>query len=111
MTTDELDDFRADLGDQNTPPAFSDDEIQRLYVRSDDSFAKTKLLAINQLLMNASKLYNYVSGHTRQEQQVIFDNLLKMREILKEELGATNQVHLVGLTVIPPASNKQAPSA
>lgn len=103
LTADELNDLRADLGDQTSPYAFSDDELQRLHIRTGEAYTRTLLLAIKQLLMNATKFYNYTAGYTRQEQAIVFKNLKDMYELQSGEAIGGNQAAVVGIAIVPPA--------
>jgi hypothetical protein len=107
LSSQEISDFRADLGDQTKPFAFTDDEIQRLFEREDSDYADTLLLAIKQLLMNATKFYNYVSGHTRQEQEKIFDHLKNMYDLQQASIISKQQVTIVGTATVPTAHKEK----
>lgn len=107
LTSQELADFRADLGDQIKPYAFTDDEIQRLFDREDSDYQSTLLLAIKQLLMNATKFYNYVSGHTRQEQEKIFEHLKTFYDLQQSAIISKQQVTIVGTATVPTAHKEK----
>lgn len=94
-----LSDFRADIGDETSPYAFTDLEVERLFARGGDAQG-AKIIAINQLLANAVKFYNYTAGFTKVEQATVYDNL---KDWLDRELKNNgNQALMLGLTVIPP---------
>lgn len=98
LTSDEIADFRADIGDTNS--AFTDAEIQRLYVRSGESYEGAILLGIDQLLSNAVKLADYTSGESSEKQSQIFANLNKMRDIWQARYNKTKnpqQVQMSGM--------------
>lgn len=112
LTATQLADARADLGDEDTPYAFSDDELQRLWTRADENYTRMIVLALRQLLMNAAKFYDYVSGFTRQEQEKVFGHLENMYERWSGLDKGEAQVNIVGIAVIPPAiENKDQPNA
>jgi hypothetical protein len=102
LTQDQIQYLRDDLGDNNTPYAFEDEDLNRNYARSGNDYDKTYLLCVRQLVFNAAKFYNYVSGFTRQEQDSIYKNLKDMYDLLKNEVRGTQQVRTVGISIIPP---------
>lgn len=104
-------DLRADLGDQTAPYAFSNAELDRLYARQGEDYDKTLLLAIKQLLFNSAKFYDYVSGHTRQEQEKIFDHLKALYTMLKAEVDSKQQVQILGLRTTPPYDREKPTDA
>ena len=112
LSAEQLSDFRADIGDANN--AFSDAEIQRLYVRSGESYEGAILLAIDQLLGNAVKLTDYTSGQSSEKASQVFTNLLNMRRVWvlrqAEASGSNNQVRISGL-MPPPRRPKDKPNA
>jgi mannitol-1-phosphate/altronate dehydrogenase len=110
LTTEQLSDLRADIGDQQSPHAFTDAELQRNFQRRGEHYQKTLILCLEQLLTNTAKFYKFVSGFTRQEQDQIFDNLAKILKLQRDNLSQSNQVILAGLSVIPPSTtNKTRP--
>jgi hypothetical protein len=105
LTTDQITDLRADLGDQTVPYAFSDIELDRLYVRSNMNWEETLRLAIAQLLMNTAKFYNYKAGYTAQDEAQVFEHLLKMQDVF---LSQKNGAYMVGIALVP-TKHKQEP--
>lgn len=69
MTADQLADLRGDLADTAASPAFSDAELQRLWQRAGGRHKQTVALAIWQLLMQASRLHDYMFGQGASEQK------------------------------------------
>lgn len=106
LSAEQLTDFRADLGDQTQPYAFTDLELERLYERA-GSYNGAKLLAIDQLIMNAAKFYNYKAGYTQQDEAEVFKNLVRVREILQTQGNGFLQA---GISIIPP-KHKDEPRA
>lgn len=101
-------DFRADIGDSGTPPAFSDAELQRLYERTGEDYNRAVLLAFDQLLSGAAKFASYTQNQTQEKKSEIFNNLLKLRTLwagkvaaLEAAESAKQQVRLAGLTRQP----------
>jgi hypothetical protein len=114
LTIDQITDLRNDLGDNKTPPAFSDAELQRLYTRSDDNYSKTMVLGLDQLIMDAAKFSDYTQNETQEKKSQIFDHLLKVRAIWQgrvkdETLAATKTVRMTKLR--PVWRSKGTPNA
>ncbi len=107
LSAQQLTDLRADLADEAADPAFTDDELNRLYERADSDYTRTKVLAIKQLLMNTVKFYKYVAGFTRQEPDTVFDHLKTMLEL---ELASVNNAKIVGMALVPPP-NRTTPTS
>lgn len=106
LTSDQILHLRDDLGDKKIPYAFTDDELQRNYDRLDGDYDTTLLLCLRQLLMDASKFYDYASGFTRQEQSKVFANLKTMYEVLQQEVKSKNQALIVAMRSVPPKGRK-----
>jgi DNA-binding MltR family transcriptional regulator len=103
-----LSDFRADIGDETSPYAFTDVEIERLFARASNVYHTAKLFALEQLLYNAAKLYKYVAGFTRQEQDQIFEHLKQLYEMELKKGG--RQALQFGMELVP-TKNKEEPDA
>jgi hypothetical protein len=103
LTPEQLIDFRADIGDNNVPPAFSDPELQRLYVRADTNYHKAVLLAFDQLISSAAKFSEYTQNASTEKKQQIFENLRKARaDWQANHVQQGNQVRIVGMRSVPP---------
>lgn len=88
-TGDQLSDLRADLADTAASPAFSDDEIARLWQRAGGRHERTLYLAVRQLLMQANRFHDYALGQgtvDRKESQ-IRANLRDMLKLLGSGAG------------------------
>lgn len=101
LTSDQIVDLRGDLGDTGATPAFSDAELDRLYVRAAESYEQTVVMAIDQLLMNAAKLNDYTAGQTHEKKSQVFDHLKSMRAIWAERVtsvktASNGQVQAIG---------------
>lgn len=108
LTSDQLTDFRADIGDNNVPPAFNDPELQRLYVRAGNSYNKAVLLAFDQLIASATKFNDYTQNASTEKKQQIFENLRKARADWKANyVQQANQVRIVGMRSVPPRTKEQ----
>jgi hypothetical protein len=86
LTNDQLNDLRNDLGDMKKPPAFPDDELERLYARTSENYAKTVVLGIDQLLADAIKFTDYVQNETQEKKSQIKEGLLKLRAIWQKRV-------------------------
>jgi hypothetical protein len=99
LTETEIDDFRNDIADSEG--AFEDEEIQRLYARA-GTYAGAVLLGIDQLIADASKLYNYRMNTTQEEREQIVEHLAKLlRPIWEDRAGQAEKkqtIRLVRLT-------------
>ena len=105
LTEAELLRFRADIGD--TTEAFSDAELQALYAYASESYTRSVVYAIDQLIVNAAKFADYVQNQSQEKKKQIFDNLLKVRELWKDRLteegyATKTQMRMVGMRSVPP---------
>ncbi len=108
LSSDQLTDIRADIGDTNN--AFSNAELQRLYERASESYEGTVLLAIDQLLMNASKLADFTSGESSERRSQIFDQLTKVRALWAGRTSSKKQ-KVVFARLGTPNKRKSSPNA
>lgn len=99
LTAIQLSDFRADIGDTGSSPAFTDDELQRLYTRADDDEALARVYAIRQLIAHAAKFSDYTVGQTSERKSQIFDHLVtRLLPLWEAEAGILGGVlHTGGL--------------
>lgn len=105
LTTEELLDLRADLGDNGTARAFTDDELERLFVRANERYAVAMVLALNQLLASAAKLNDYTQNETQEKKSQVFEQLVKLRAFWQLEATRSSpprQVRVAQLGVRPP---------
>lgn len=110
LTTDQLNDLRADLGDSGSPPAFSDIELQRLFARTGEDYNATVVLALDQLLMNASKLNDYTAGQTVEKKSQVFAHLTEIRKIWASRVEAARskpQVRITRFREEPPVAREK----
>ena len=94
LTPTQLDRLRRDLGDVNTPPAFSDAELQDNWDRmssAEDEFTQhnaTLALCFWQLLVQANKFHNYTAGAVTGNLQQVRDNLKQTYDLLAPYIDA-----------------------
>lgn len=103
LTPEQLADLRADLGDTGASPAFSDLELERLYGRAGESYAKTMVMALNQLLASASKLTDYTQNQTQEKASQVFAHLMKLRDIWQAEANGSS----TGMKVVRVGATKK----
>lgn len=102
LTSDQLSDFRADIADEGTPPAFSDTELERLFERADSDYDRAVYLAFRQLRNNAVKLTNYTAGMTTEQRRQVFENLQAVVSDYEREASGNQQARIVGVRRVPP---------
>lgn len=100
LSAEQLADFRADIGDQGSPPAFTDDELQRLFTREGE-YNKAVLRAYKQLLGSAAKFANYTAGQHSEQKKQIFDNLKDLVALWEADTDNKEQVRIVGVRTVP----------
>ncbi len=88
LTPEQLARFRQDMGDTLPTPAFSDEEINDLYLEEGSNWNRAIHRALWRLLINASRLNDYVQNETQEKKQQIFANLEKLYTLQKEKIAA-----------------------
>lgn len=84
------DDFRADIGDANA--AFGDAEIDRLEERAVArwgaavAYEGARVLAVQQLLANSAKRYDYTANESSEKQSQVFNHLRDMLKLYQADL-------------------------
>jgi len=88
-TPDQLADYRADLGDTASPPAFGDAELQRLWQRAGGVPDRALLLAVRQLLASAVRFDDYSFGMNAasEKKSQVFDHLVLWEKQLSLRVG------------------------
>lgn len=81
LNAQQLADLRADLGDVGHPPAFSNAELARLYERAGENYARTVVMALDQLLASAARLSDYTQNQTQEKASQVFEHLRALREM------------------------------
>jgi hypothetical protein len=103
LDADELTDIRTDIGDANTPPVFSDDELQRLYTRKEGSYEATVVLAYDQLIGSAAKLFDYTQGQSSESRSQIIKQLKTVRDLwAARERSSRPKISIANIRRIPP---------
>lgn len=91
MTTTQLADVRGDLRDTAVSPAFSDAELQRYWQRAGGRHKQTLAFAVWALLMDASRLHDYMLGQGATDQKKS-----QVTKHLKERLADLGGVPFTG---------------
>lgn len=88
-TVDQLADYRADLGDPASAPAFTDPELTRLWQRAGGNPDRALLLAVRQLLVNAVRFDDYSFGMNAasEKKSQVFDHLVLWEKQLSLRAG------------------------
>lgn len=68
--------------------AFSDDELNNILDGNNNDIPSSLLECIDILLMDASRRFDYSSGQTNYKPSQVFDNLTKMRLIIKGQVDS-----------------------
>jgi hypothetical protein len=108
LTSSQLSDLRADLGDVPTT-TFTDDELNRLYTRAESDYIQTIVLALRQMLANANKFHDYTAGEDKVTKSQVRAHL-KDTLLYYEGKSGSQQVQIVAMRSVPPR-DKDEPSA
>jgi hypothetical protein len=117
LTAFQITRLRGRLNDKGTPPdqLYSDADLEAYWQDlADESLNHLTVELINELLMPASKLHDYVQNETQEKRQQIFANLLKIRDWYynewNKELGDNQQSVIITGTVVVPPEPKSRPN-
>lgn len=94
ITTQQIADLRSDIGDNGSPPAFSDTEITRIWDRlvgaqSDTQHHEAALgLMARQLLSNGTRLHDYAAGESEEKLDQVFKHFQQLYEMYRPALEA-----------------------
>jgi len=102
LTTDQLADFQADLGVDDSEAVFTDVELNRLFDRAESDYNTAVFLAWRQLLAAATKYIDYRVAQTEEKRAQVFAHIQKMVVFWAEESRtAANQMKIVGMADVP----------
>jgi hypothetical protein len=79
--------LRSNLGDVNSPAAFSDAELALLLDQHGGDELAARVDGLWRLTTQAAKLHSYTVGLSREEKGEIFDHLLALHEQANADLG------------------------
>lgn len=103
LTDEQRTDLQADLGISGDESVFTNTELDRLYTRAASDYTATIVLALRQLLANASRLADYTAGQTSEKVSQIRDGLKDMLAYYESSVGMeSKQVVVAGLRSTPP---------
>lgn len=109
LTIQQLERARRRIGDGNTPPTFSDAELQDNWADAGEDWNQFILLCYDDLIGNSWIFSKYVQNQTEENKQQIFDNLLKARKLWKDKVDTDianalkpSQVMVIGMRRVPP---------
>ena len=108
LSADQLTDIRADIGDDGT--VFSDAELNRLYTRASSDYNTSVVLALRQLLVNASKLNDYRVAQSSENKSQVFAQIQKLLDYWESVAQRKQQIKIVGMAAVPPRL-KDTPNA
>jgi len=105
--------LRVDVGDRNTPPAFSDSEIDDLFLQASESGYTTdlgqaafaRLRAVERLLAGSANMTNYTANQSSESLSDMFAHLKDLRKIYDDDLAKIDTV--VGTSVMWGAPRKK----
>lgn len=109
LTIAQLERARRRIGDGNTPPTFSDAELQDNWSDAGEDWNAFILLCYDDLIGNSWKFNDYTQNQTQERKQQIFDNLMKTRKLWQDKVNVDianalkpSQVMIVGTRRVPP---------
>lgn len=103
LSSDQLSDLQADLSIGSGEGVFTDDELERLFVRAGEDYDTTVALALRQLLMSANRFNDYTAGQTSEKLSQVRDHLKDMLAYYEDRVQrGGNQVAIVGMRRVPP---------
>lgn len=102
LTPTQLADMQADLGIDASEAVFTDEELERLFERADESYNTAVYLAWRQLLGASSKYVDYKVAQTSVSKSQAFQQIKDMVAFWgNESRTAANQVRIVGANSVP----------
>lgn len=105
LTTEQLADFQADLGIDDSEAVFADAELERLFTRAGEVYETAVYMALRQLLVASTKYVDYQVAQTKVSRSQVFSHLKEMAAYWQAESDRVNNtqgVVIAGLTEVPP---------
>lgn len=87
LTADGLARLRRLIGDTGSEPAFSDGELNTIYTDNNEDMARTIVECLDVLLADAAKRVSYRQGQSFQDDNKLFEHLLKLRAMWERRAG------------------------
>lgn len=100
LSAAQLLDFRADIGDDGT--VFTEDELNRHFTRASSDYNSAVVLALQQLLINASKRHDYSLAQSSESKSQVYKQIKDALTYWKSEAETRQQVKMVGMRSVPP---------
>lgn len=104
LTTEQLADFQADLGIDNSGAVFADADLERLYTRAGEVYETAVWYAWRQLLAASTKYVDYQVAQTKVSRSQVHAHIKAMVDYWQGESDKVNNtqgVMIVGLNEIP----------
>lgn len=102
LTSDQLTDFRGDLGIPDDQTVFTDAALNRHYTRAGEDYNLAVCLAYRQLAAGFVGEHDYQAGLSQEKRSQIFDHYKEMADYYLSLSDAANQVQIVGTRRVPP---------
>lgn len=104
LTTDQLADFQADLGIDDSEAVFTDEELERLFTRASEDYPTAVYYAWRQLLAASTKYIDYRVAQTEEKRSQAYQHIKDMVAYWKgesEDSTNTRGVAIAGINPIP----------
>jgi hypothetical protein len=106
LTATELARLRRKIGDNSTPPVFTDGELQDIWAEAGANWNKAVLTCYEELLADSYKLTSYTQNQTQERKDQVFDHLKQMRALWQAKVDADtakSAIQIVPLRVNRPS--------
>lgn len=87
LTSDQANRIRRLIGDHADPPAFDTPELDQYYADLGEDFDKTIVECFDVLLADAAKRATYRQGTSFEDDNKLFDHLMKLRKLWADRAG------------------------
>lgn len=104
LTAEQLADFQADLGIDDSEAVFADADLERLYTRASEVYETAVWYAWRQLLAASTKYVDYQVAQTKVSRSQVHAHIKAMVEYWQGESDRVNNtqgVVIAGLTEVP----------
>jgi len=88
LTADQLADLRQDIDDDGTPPAFSDAQLNRNYVRAGGNYDLTVVYTLRQLLASNARMHAYSMGQSSESLDQVYEHVKGLLAMWERVAGA-----------------------
>lgn len=87
LTADGLARLRRLIGDTGDSPAYSDGELSTIHADNGEDLARTIVECLDGLLADAAKRVSYRQGQSFQDDNKLFEHLLRLRSLWARKAG------------------------